>query len=206
MIFPAFGFYFARSKEKLQATFLKAFRYIVILSLPLGAGLATLAEPIIKTLWPSYLAVVPTFVVMSAAIPFIFLAFPTGYLLNACDRQKNNTWNRGLITLLALGLNVILIPLYSFYGAGLTFLLTNVILLFLDFWWVKKTIPLNYKILGAIVGKSALAATIMVAASQGLLLGLSIFWVIPLVALLYFLVLFLLKGFSFQEFNLKDTA
>ena len=125
-------------------SFIKAFNYLTIISIPLSAGIIILAQEIIATVWPSYIAVVPTFIIMTLAIPFIFLAFPTGYLLNACDRQKNTTLNRGIITLLAVILNIILIPKYSYFGAGIAFLITNVVLLFLDFIWVKKTIILKY--------------------------------------------------------------
>src|SRR3989344_66047 len=143
VIFPAFSTYYKRSPNLLHETFLKAFRYLTIISLPLAAGLVTLVGPIINTLWPRYAAVIPTFIVMSLAIPFIFLAFPTGYLLNACDRQRQTTWNRGIITALAVILNLALIPSLSFYGAGIAFLVTNVVLLGLDFIWVRKLIPLK---------------------------------------------------------------
>jgi O-antigen/teichoic acid export membrane protein len=94
VIFPAFSYYYANSKELLSKTFNKAFSYLTIISLPIAAGLICLAERIVSLVWPTYFNVIPTFIVMSMAIPFIFLAFPTGYLLNSCDRQKNTTINR----------------------------------------------------------------------------------------------------------------
>ena len=204
VIFPAFSYYYANSKHQLTQTFVKACRYIVILSLPLAVGLSLLAGPIVQLVWPGYLPVVPTFILMASAIPFIFLAFPTGYLLNACDRQKNNTFNRGLIMALSLILNLWLIPLYSFYGAGLTYLITNTILLGLDFWWVKKIIPLPWLQLGGIIGKSALATTVMAALIMAFLnFGWPVWLIIPAVAGVYFLVLLAIRGFTFREFKLQ---
>ncbi len=202
VIFPAFSYYYCNSKELLSTTFLKAFRYLIIVSLPITAGLVTLVGPIIDTLWPSYRPIIPTFIIMSLAIPTIFLAFPTGYLLNACDRQGKTTINRVIITALAVVLNVILISRYSFLGAAITFLITNCLLLFLDFIWVKKIITLKLKPLLTITGKSLLASIIMVIVVLLTKNYLHLFVVAPLGAVIYFSVLLLLKGFSFKELRM----
>ncbi|OGY44358.1 MAG: hypothetical protein A2731_00115 [Candidatus Buchananbacteria bacterium RIFCSPHIGHO2_01_FULL_39_8] len=205
VIFPAFSYYHCNSKELLGQTFIKAFRYLVIISLPLSLALVTLSAPIINLLWPEYQTIIPTFMIMSLAIPFIFLAFPTGYLLNACDRQKNTTLNRGLITALAVILNIILIPQYTFFGAGITFLVTNLILLFLDFIWVRKIIALSLNKLLLIVGKSLLATAIMIIFILILENYFSLLLLIPISALVYFTVLLLVKGFNFSELKLSKS-
>ena len=204
VIFPAFSFYYANSKELLAKTFDKAFTYLTIVSLPISAGLIILAPQIINSVWPDYQAVIPTFMVMSLAIPFIFLAFPTGYLLNACDRQIKNTFNRGLITFLAVVLNLILIPQLSFFGAGITFLITNFVLLFLDLIWVKKIIPLAKLGLGRIVLKSLTSTIIMILGINLIKPYLSILFLIPFGIISYFLSLHLMKGFKLTE--LADIA
>ena len=205
VIFPAFSTYYKRSPNLLHETFLKAFRYLTIISLPLAAGLVTLVGPIINTLWPRYAAVIPTFIVMSLAIPFIFLAFPTGYLLNACDRQRQTTWNRGIITALAVILNLALIPSLSFYGAGIAFLVTNVVLLGLDFIWVRKLIPLKLAALGSFVGKSALATAVMVLLLLGIRHQVHVFVAAPIGVLAYFAVLIGIRGFRFSELTVTKA-
>ena len=199
VIFPAFSFYYINSKKLLAQTFNKAFTYLTIISLPISAGLVVLAPQIIRLVWPTYIEVVPTFIVMGLAIPFIFLAFPTGYLLNACDRQKNTTINRGIITALAVILNIILIPRLSFFGAGITFLITNFVLLFLDFFWVKSVISLNPLVLLKIVFKSLLASIIMIIGIYLVKPYFHLLIIIPWGALIYFISLYMLKGFSLIE-------
>ncbi len=205
VIFPAFSSYYANSKQLLEETFVKAFKYLVIISLPITAGLVVLVEPIIVTLWPAYYPVISTFIVMSLAIPFIFLAFPTGYLLNACDFQKNTTINRGIITALAVILNIVLIPKYSFLGAGIAFLVTNLVLLFLDFIWVRKIIILQPGRLFAIVGRSLLATSAMVIGILLLQNYFQLFLLVPLGGIIYFAVLFLIGGLSFPELKISKT-
>jgi len=199
VIFPAFSYYYTTSKHLLEKTFTKAFTYLTIISLPIAAGILILIPEIIRLVWPDYQPVIPTFFVMTLAIPFIFLAFPTGYLLNACDRQKNTTINRGVITTLAVILNIILIPRLSFLGAGITFSITNFILLFLDFFWVRKVIPLDWPALTKVVLKSLGSAIIMILGIYLIKPYFHLLFLIPFGAGLYFLSLYLVKGFSLEE-------
>jgi O-antigen/teichoic acid export membrane protein len=197
-LFPAFSFYYKHDSQKLRDTFLIACKYLLIISIPLTIGLVMLAQPMIDQLWPQYHAVIPTFVVMSCAIPFIFLAFPTGYLLNACDRQHTNTINRIIITIIAVGLNFILIKQHGYFGAGITFLITNVILLALDIMSSSQVFTLPAKILGSIVLKTSIATAAMALLLYALRLW-PIIILVPISAILYFVVLFALKGFHIHE-------
>lgn len=199
VIFPAFSYYYKTSKKLLEKTFDRAFSYLTVVSLPLTAGLIILAPQIIARVWPSYIEVVPTFYIMALAIPFIFLAFPTGYLLNACDRQKNTTINRGIVTALAVILNIILIPKFGFFGAGIAFFITNFILLFLDFIWVRKIIPLDITVLGKVVFKSSLASVIMIIGIILIKPYFNLLILVPFGGIVYFLMLYLMKGFSLVE-------
>jgi O-antigen/teichoic acid export membrane protein len=160
-IFPLFSSYYAESKEMLAKTFEKSFTYLTVVGIPLALGLVAVGPEVIAVVWPEFNAVVPTLFAMSLAIPFIFLAFPTGYLLNACDMQKHNTINRGIVMTIAITLNIILIPRLSFFGAGITYLTTNIILLGLDMWWVRKVIKINSKYLATTVSKTLLAGLAM---------------------------------------------
>ena len=134
---------------------------------------------------------------MTLAIPFIFLAFPTGYLLNATDRQVQNTWNRAIITALAVILNLALIPKFSYVGAGITFLITNVVLLFLDIWRTHQVIQITLKEWLSIIGRIALAAVGMVILIAGMKTILPIFIIIPAGAVVYFGLLHLFGGLAF---------
>lgn len=199
VIYPAFSYYYATSKILLEKTFSRAFIYLIIISLPITAGIIVILPQIINLLWPAYQKVIPTFYLMTLAIPFIFLAFPTGYLLNATDHQKNNTINRGLITALAVILNIILIPRLSFLGAGITFLVTNFILLFLDFYWVRKVIQVQVLSLAKVLFKSLVATAIMVIGIISLKAYFHLALIVPLGVGFYFTSLYLLKGFNLAE-------
>ncbi|MFA6321993.1 MAG: flippase [Candidatus Buchananbacteria bacterium] len=198
-IYPTFSYYYTKSRQQLEQTFERAWAYLLIISIPLTAGILVLIPEVVRIFWPKYAIVVPTFYVMSLAIPFIFLAFPTGYLLNACDRQKNTTINRGIITFLAVVLNISLIPSLSFYGAGITFLITNFVLVFLDLYWVRKIIKIDYLYLIKITGKTLVGALIMILFILTTQDYLPLLIQVALGGLIYFGCLWLMKGFSVKE-------
>lgn len=201
VIFPAFSYYYKFSRALLSQTFTKAIRYLLIVSVPLATGLALLAQQIIELLWPEYQPVTLTFVIMALALPFIFLGFPTGYLLNACDRQKINTINRGIITVVAVVLNIILIPRYSYLGAGIAFLSSNVLLLILDWFWIVGVTKIEHSVIikqcvTILLATGCMTAIIIFSQST-----LPLLTTITLAILGYFTALWLFKGFRFSELS-----
>ena len=195
-MYPVFSHHFATSKTLLAKSFTQSFTYLIIISIPITAGLITIIPEATGLFWPSYRHTIPTFFVMTLALPFIFLAYPTGYLLNSADKQKMNTVNRGIVTVMAVVLNIILIPKFSFFGTGITFLVTNVILVLLDFYWVNQTITVDLGLLMNTLMKSILAALIMVVTILIVQPVFNIFVVVPFGMTVYFISLWLVKGFT----------
>jgi len=198
-IFPTFSYLYIHNKSKLESTFEKAFAYLAIISLPLTAGILVLIPEVVSLFWPRYGVTIPTFYIMTLAIPFIFLTFPTGYLLNACDRQKRTTLNRGLITVLAVILNIILIPSLSYFGAGITFLTTNFILLFLDLYWVRGVIKIKFGYIAKVFLKSFIASLVMVGAIMIINDYTHLFVQVAFGGMVYFIFLYILKGINPKE-------
>lgn len=198
-IFPVFSNHYKNSLEDLKKTFLKSFTYLVIISLPITGGLIILIPKILSALWKPYVEVAQTFIIMSLAIPFIFLAFATGYLLLACDRQKNNTINRGVQAGFSLFLNFMLIPSYGYFGSGIAFLLANVIVSVLDIIIVRKVIGISFFEVRGILTKSLIACIIMMGTAYILLQYMHFIFVIIISALIYFYLLILQKAIRLDE-------
>lgn len=144
-IYPGMSNFYSTSREKFRVLFEKSFNYLGLISIPLALGVYVSAEPIVLTIWPKYAAAVPAFKVMSLALPFIFLAYPTGLLLRAANRQNANTLNRGIITAVSVALNLMLIPPLGVLGAGITFLVVSILLLILDLIFVGRTEKYNFR-------------------------------------------------------------
>lgn len=159
--YPAMSHYYKTSHVTLEQIFLRAIGYLILLAIPLTVGLLALGAPLMKTVWPEYQGIVPTFQLMALGLPFLFATFLTGYFLNAADRERKNTTNRGIITVLNIALNLALIPLFGVLGAGIAFLIANVVLFFLDLRSVREVIPFSWRWLGGIFWKSCAASAVM---------------------------------------------
>ncbi len=200
VIFPTFSYYYAHSREQLGLAFENACKYLLLISIPLTAGILAIAQPLVATVWPEYTIVVPAFMTMALAMPFIFLAFPTGYLLNASDKQFKTTLNRGIVTVLCVALNIALIPYFSFFGSAMTFLITNIALLALDWWWVRSVITIRYTKLGLVLIKCLIAAASMVVVVlEAEKMTTNLLIIITLGAISYGAVLYALNGFRIRE-------
>lgn len=199
-IYPSMSNFYVTSKVRLKNLFEKSFNYLGLVSVPIALGLYAIAGPIIYTIWPKYADAIPTFKIMSLALPFIFLAFPTGLLLRACDRQMANTINRGIITGLAIVLNLILIPIYGVLGAGIAFLVVNIVLLALDFIFVGKVIDFNVKKLAWYNARVLLAGVGMAVFVKYFADKMHIFVVIALGALVFVLLVILFRLITKDEY------
>lgn len=151
-VYPSMSNYARHAPERLARLFERSVIYLLILALPVAAGLAFITEPLLARLWPEYTAAVPAFKIFMFGIPFIFLSYPTGALLNAVGREKTVTANRGIITGVNVALNLILIPTLGVAGAAVAYVVTNVLLFALDYNAARTSAEIRARvIIGAFV-------------------------------------------------------
>lgn len=196
-LYPVYSKFFLESKEKLQDTFLKSIKYLLVLSLPLTLSLSVVSGDILKTFLPAYISVQKTFSLMSAALPFIFLSFSTGYLLNACDLQKYNTIHRGIMAFITVLGNALLIPFFGYFGSGIIFLLVNILVFLLDIARVRKLFSVNILSLSKIFIKCFFALVAMLVPMILLKEEFHIVVTLAISMFMYFSVLGALRVFSF---------
>jgi O-antigen/teichoic acid export membrane protein len=138
-LYPAMSAYWLNNREQLQISFERALNYLLIVSLPIIFGIFALADKVLplfkagpEAIWPLRIAII--------AIFFIFLNFPVGSLLNACDRQRRNTVNMVIVTLFSVLLNLLLIPRWQAVGASITVLASNALMLILGLFSIRGLI------------------------------------------------------------------
>lgn len=198
-LYPAMSAYWARNREQLAVSFERAMNYMIIISLPITFGIIVLADKIILVFKKEYLEGLPAMQIIVGSLVFIFMNFAIGALLNACDRQKVNTVNMGIVLLFSVVLNLILIPRFGAAGASLTALLTNILMFCLGIYWVPKIISYRHLKVLKIFLKSIISAGLMGWAVWYLKSGLNIFADVFIGALVYFIILFLLGGFKKED-------
>lgn len=207
-VFPAMSAYFVTSKDLLSRTFERSMFYLMIIAVPISVGSILLAEPLIaKVYGPVFGASVPALQILMAGLPFIFLNFPIGYLLNATNRQTKNTINIGITLVVSIILNLILIQQYNFIGASVTNLVSTVLLFSLGLWQVGRVIQyqkwiLLKVLLKAVVAAVGMAAIILIWKATGSLLKTTEFLSVIMISFLtYCGILLLLGGMNRQDFT-----
>lgn len=195
-LYPALSSYWQTNREQLAVSFERAMNYLIIISLPIIIGAVVLADRIVLLFTADYLEAVWPLRIAVVSLLFIFLNFPIGSLLNACDAQRRNTLNMAIVAVASVALNLALIPILQATGASITVLVTNVLMFILGLRAARQIIAYR--------ARKNLQIFIKVLAASGLMgvsvhyggVYLNVFLAAALGALVYFLFLFLLGGFT----------
>ncbi|MFA6228140.1 MAG: flippase [Patescibacteria group bacterium] len=161
-IYPAFANYFAHSQEKLSKLFVKSMYWLMFFSLPISIGVISIADKIIGPVFGNHYAasVLPLDILMLSLV-FVFLCFPIGAMLNACDRQARNTIHLGVVAGFSFVANLILIPIWSYNGSAIANIASYALLFVLGITVVGQIIKYDWKFLIWSAAKMLLACLIM---------------------------------------------
>ncbi|MFZ2310466.1 MAG: flippase [Patescibacteria group bacterium] len=197
-LYPAMSSYWLHNREQLALSFKRAMNYLIIISMPIIGGVIALDDKIVglfkagpEAIWPLRISILALF--------FIFVNFPIGSLLNACDRQRKNLLFMAIITVISILSNAFLIPRYGATGASMTVLATTAIMFFLGIREVKHIIDYKAKENFATLGKALWAAALMGTIVYYGKNYLPIIVATILGGMLYFIFMYLVGGFKKQD-------
>jgi O-antigen/teichoic acid export membrane protein len=189
-----------KDKELLKDIFNRSLRYLIILAAPIGLGTYLLAPRIIQFVYgEGFSNATFALKILIWAEVFVFVNYLGGQLLNVIDKQKAYTMIIGITASVNILLNVILIPKYTYIGASVATLLCEVLVFILVYHIIKKVF-LKVSIWPMLL-RPILAAIIMgiVILKTDLL---PLWYVVPIGAISYFTLFFLLGGFNQHD---KET-
>lgn len=105
--------------ERLPYLYRRINRYLLILGLPIAAGITLIAEPLITLLFTDTFApTAPALRVMIWTLVFSFLTVPNARLMLVHGRQRALGWLTGLAMLANVLFNLLLIPRFGITGAA----------------------------------------------------------------------------------------
>lgn len=212
-LYPAMSAYWHGNRQQLLVSFERALSYLIIISLPIVVGIFILADQVVLLFTADYATAVWPLRISIISLFFIFLNFPIGSLLNACDAQRQNTVNMFVVTVASVILNILLIPVWQALGASWTVLVTNILMFILGLRIVKQIIPYRITKSLPVMLKSLVAALLM-----GVIIffgreQFNIFLVSLVGAGIYFFFLFALGGLRredllsvYQSFKRQDQG
>jgi O-antigen/teichoic acid export membrane protein len=201
-LFPALSKYFAEDKEKLAKTFEKAMRYLMVIGIPLSAGIMAIGPAFVPQVFGvEYTESILPLNILMISLSFIFLTFPIGSLLNAGSKQLRNSINIGIAVVVNIVLNLILIPQITYTGAAISSLVSTLVILILGLSVVPQVMNYDKKNLIVSFVKSILAAGIMFVVLRLLLEQVYFVILIPIGIVIYFGILIMIGGFSKDDMN-----
>ncbi|MFZ4648858.1 MAG: flippase [Patescibacteria group bacterium] len=198
-LYPAMSTYWQSNRSQLSITFERALNYLIIISWPIIIGSIVLADRLVLIFKADYSSAALPLQISIIALFFIFINFPIGSLLNACDKQKKNTLNIGIVLLASVVLNFLLIPKFLAVGASITVLLTNILMTILGIIEVKKIIEYRLRKNLVVLGKTIAASVLMGLIVFGLGRFVSLFASVAVGMVLYFVFLYLFGGFKKED-------
>lgn len=194
ILLPVLSRYAFTQRKKFIRAYRRGFDVLIIFMIPLIVGTLFYAEPIMHLFGGGQFdASANVLKILIFAVGMIFLAHLFGNTVVALNQQKKLMWIYFSAAATAVVLNFLLIPKYSYYGAAVTTVLTETIVMLgtvILVYTASKVAP-EFKAFG----KSLIACAAMV----GIILVVPQFYFminVALAALVYFAVLYILKGFS----------
>jgi O-antigen/teichoic acid export membrane protein len=182
----------SESKEEFKKSLEQAVKAVFFLALPLAAGGAILAEPIISSLYgTAYLPAAASFRIL--CLTFITL-FPSAVIINAAfalNRQKSFIFYTAVAILANIVLDLLFIPIWGIAGSAFATLLVQI---FMFFYVLAVMRRINHFSFFSDIKNIILASSFMAGyAFLGQRLGLNFWFVLVSSAGLYLLILSLLK-------------
>lgn len=193
-MYPAICRTYVHSREEAGIMMMKALKYMLFLGLPIAMGMTLLSKEIIFLVFgDKFMSSILLLQILSWIIPIRFCGHILGTALSASDNQKIRAWATGLSAFLNIGLNLILIPKYSYNGAAFASVITGGFLVIFYYYSIKK--EFRHVALGKILF-SPVASCVIMGAVVYLIRDLNVFGIITVGIVVYFVCLILFKGIN----------
>lgn len=143
-VYPAMSEYYVKDRTKLARIFGVSMSYLLLAAVPIVFGIAVLSEPIVAAVYgPAFAASAGPLRILMFSLIFAFLYWPCGSLLNACDRQAENTAVMGATMVGNVILNAFLVPKFASTGAAIAALVGNAMLFGGAYWRSRGLVQLD---------------------------------------------------------------
>lgn len=204
-MYPAISALFVQeNKEKIAYLLLKGWRYLLLVAMPLTFGIYAIADKFIISFYSTaYAPSVTVLKVLIFSLVFSYLNYTMAALLNAVNKQGEQTLLVLSALIISVLLNLYLLPKYGVVGAAFAVLLSSVILFIFSFWRVQKVIHLSIKDVLGLLNKFFWPALLMMSAVIYLQNYWNFFFCIIAGAIIYTTGAFVFGGLTREDLNIK---
>lgn len=202
-IFPLMSQYFISSENALNISFQKLFKSMIFIGLPLGFGTMFLADKIVLLIYGSqFISSIIILQILIWSAVLIFARSPFERLLESINRQALVTKIFIIGAFFNVIVNLILIPRYSYIGAGIATVFTDLIVLIFLIIYTNN--------IGFVISKNELldiTKIIFACATMGIFLKYSLYLNLNLLIIIIFAaIIYGISSIMLKIFNKDDVA
>lgn len=198
VIFPVMSKFFKESQNLIKISYELSIKYLLLIIIPISAIIFFYARPIVDLIYSNQYSLASTPVqILIWTVLFLFINGAASVLLNAINQEKTVTKIYIIAALFNVCLNLILIPVYSYDGAAIATVISEILITILTLYFMSKT---NYKpdlsLLKSVI-KLVICGIILIIILYNI--KVSLYLAIPIGLAVYLLSLFLTKSIDEQD-------
>lgn len=203
-LLPLLSYSYISSKQSLQGTYEKSFKYLLIFGLPLSVGIFMLSKDFILLFYgEQYINSIDALKILTWDVILKFLYICAGFILISTDKQNKMAIIVVFSAFLNIILNLFLIPSYSYIGSSIATLITECFVL-VAYMFLNSRNSFHLHL------EKFLFQTIIACGFMAFFLyqfpGIQLVLRIILAMIIYFVILFLTKGVSKEDILLFRIA
>ena len=197
VVFPVMSKLFVDEKDILQFSFVKSMKYLSLVTIPIAVFTFFYGYDIINIYGPEFVEAGGVLKILIWTVCFLFINGACSLILNASHKEYSVTKIYSIAAVFNVILNLILIPKYSVYGAAVATVASEILILLLQFYMIRKIGQLPdrhfvYDVFRISVASGALGVVLHV-------LNLNMWLAIPVSIVVYFAVIFLVKTIDQED-------
>jgi O-antigen/teichoic acid export membrane protein len=198
--FPLLSKLYVSDKERFRKLYYRISDYIIIIALPLTAGIFIFSNHIVLALFKSeFWETAAALRILILSIPFLFLGMHCSYALVAANQRIKSMLCSFLGAAASLGLNLVFITRYGLQGAALAWVISQAVIFMALIYYLYKTERLS---LSPGLLPSVVFINIIFVIAAILLRPAALYYSIPLLIFIYFLLACLCNCINLRDFLL----
>ena len=196
-VFPVLSRLYKESKESFENVYEMTFKFLLLLALPIAAGITILADKIILLVYRSgFSGSILALRILIWSTALIFLNSLLGFVLYSTNKQKIALVTTGIVVLLNIILNYLFIPKFSYIASSYIAVITQLLVFICYFSSISNSI---HRVNFIHLFLRPLLSVIVMSFFIYHLRNLNLFILILSAALIYSAMLVILKTFSAKD-------
>ena len=195
VIFPVMSKFFKNDKKLLVISYEKSIKYLMLVMIPIATGTVFYSLDIIQLIYGhQYDAAASVLSILIWTVCLLFISGASNTLLNASHKEVTVTKIYAIAAVFNVVLNIFMIPYFSYNGAAITTVLSDILIVALQTYVIRRIGHKAHKKLYFDLIKIAIGSAVLGIALY--FLNLNMWVAIPVGVVIYLVVIYLLKFFD----------